>query len=91
MMGGTVTVATGAHDLREPLAVIGGFAQYYRRRGPLDERELDRMIGRLAGEAARMGTIVSTLASAAAPTGARHPGSARRPPPSSSPGHGVSR
>jgi two-component system, OmpR family, sensor kinase len=68
------------HDLREPLAVIGGFAEYYRRRGPLDERELDRMIGRLAREAARMDTVAGALASAAAAAGDRQPGSVRRPP-----------
>jgi signal transduction histidine kinase len=87
------------HDLRKPLAVIGGFAEYYRRRGPIDERELDRMIGRLAGEAARMGAIVGALDSAAAAAGDRQPGWVRCPP-SSSPGpggqpadrdHGVSR
>ncbi len=42
------------HQLRRPLSVIHGFAQAYRQRGWLGAGELDRLMGRVTEEAARM-------------------------------------
>ncbi len=51
-------------ELRRPVGVIGGFAEYYRHRGPPAVRELDRMMDRVAAEAERMAALVDTLAGA---------------------------
>jgi signal transduction histidine kinase len=53
-------------ELREPLHIIGGFAEYYRRRGRSGTGEHDDMMRRMAAEAARMGATVDALEAAAA-------------------------
>ena len=54
-------VADASHELRTPLAVIRGFAEYYRQRSDVPPEELDRLIGRVENEAARMGVLVDDL------------------------------
>ncbi|MCW2862308.1 MAG: histidine kinase [Actinoallomurus sp.] len=54
-------VADASHELRTPLAVIRGFAEYYRQRSDVPPDELDRLIGRVENEAARMGILVDDL------------------------------
>src|SRR5580693_3498507 len=70
-------IADASHELRTPLTAIRGFAEYYRQRGGLvryyDESELsgptggltpedlDRIMQRVEGEAARMGLLVEDL------------------------------
>jgi two-component system OmpR family sensor kinase len=54
-------VADASHELRTPLAVIRGFAEYYRQRSDVPREELDRLIGRVEDEAARMGILVDDL------------------------------
>jgi two-component system OmpR family sensor kinase len=58
-------IADTARELREPLSVIRGVAEYYRQRGRLGASELDRMMRRLEGEAARVGALVDNLLPAA--------------------------
>ncbi|MEI4270249.1 HAMP domain-containing sensor histidine kinase [Klenkia sp. LSe6-5] len=55
-------VADASHELRTPLTSIRGFAELYRQgafRG--DDAETQRMMGRIEGEAARMGALVEDL------------------------------
>jgi two-component system, OmpR family, sensor kinase len=54
-------VADASHELRTPLSVIRGFAEYYRQRSDVPPDELDRLIGRVEDEAARMGILVDDL------------------------------
>jgi two-component system OmpR family sensor kinase len=55
-------------DLRQPLSVIAGFAEYYRRgAGPSD---LGAMMSRVAGETARMSATIDALSDSAAPAAA---------------------
>lgn len=54
-------VADAGHELRTPLSVIRGFAEYYRQRGGVDKPELDKMIGRVEDQATRMGVLVEDL------------------------------
>ncbi len=54
-------VADASHELRTPLSVIRGFAEYYRQRDDVERAELDRLIGRVEGEAVRMGVLVDDL------------------------------
>jgi two-component system OmpR family sensor kinase len=54
-------VADASHELRTPLSVIRGFAEYYRQRDDVPPAELDRLIGRVEDEAARMGILVDDL------------------------------
>ena len=54
-------IADASHELRTPLAVIRGFAEYYRQRSEVPQEELDRLIGRVENEAARMGVLVDDL------------------------------
>jgi two-component system OmpR family sensor kinase len=54
-------VADASHELRTPLSVIRGFAEYYRQRDDVPPDELDRLIGRVEDEAARMGVLVDDL------------------------------
>jgi two-component system OmpR family sensor kinase len=50
-----------ARQLPWPLSVIRGFAGYYRQRGQLSAGELDRMMGRVAAEAARLDALLNDL------------------------------
>ena len=54
-------IADASHELRTPLSVIRGFAEYYRQRQDVGRTELDRLIGRVEDEAARMGILVEDL------------------------------
>jgi HAMP domain-containing protein len=55
-------IADTGRELRRPVSVIRGFAEYYRLRGPLTAGELDRMMGRVADEAARVDALIDDLA-----------------------------
>jgi two-component system OmpR family sensor kinase len=65
-------IADASHELRTPLTAIRGFAEYYRQRGgvispeegsrgSLTAEDLDRIMQRVEGEAARMGVLVEDL------------------------------
>jgi two-component system OmpR family sensor kinase len=65
-------IADASHELRTPLTAIRGFAEYYRQRGgvispdegsrgSLAPEDLDRIMQRVEGEAARMGVLVEDL------------------------------
>jgi hypothetical protein len=54
-------VADTCRGLQPPLSVIAGFAGYYRRRRPLRAGQADRMIGRIADEAARIDALIDGL------------------------------
>ncbi len=65
-------IADASHELRTPLTAIRGFAEYYRQRGgvvtpdegnkgTLNPEDLDRIMQRVEGEAARMGVLVEDL------------------------------
>jgi len=65
-------IADASHELRTPLTAIRGFAEYYRQRGgvatgeegnrgSLAPEDLDRIMQRVEGEAARMGVLVQDL------------------------------
>jgi signal transduction histidine kinase len=57
------SVLEGAcRELRRPVSVVGGCAEYYRLRGPLTAAELDRIMSRIADEAARIDAIIDDLA-----------------------------
>ena len=55
-------LAGTCRELRQPVSVIRGFTEYYRHRGPLTAGELDRMMSRVAEEAARIGALIDELA-----------------------------
>lgn len=54
-------IADAGHQLRTPLSVVTGIAGAYRRSGQLSAGELDRMMRRVAGEAARMAALADAL------------------------------
>jgi two-component system, OmpR family, sensor kinase len=54
-------IADTGHELRRPLSVIRGFADHYQQRGRLSAGELDRMMRRVADEAARMAVLIDDL------------------------------
>jgi two-component system OmpR family sensor kinase len=54
-------VADASHELRTPLTSIRGFAELYRRGGAPPGPALDETMGRIEGEAARMGLLVEDL------------------------------
>src|ERR1700760_1568719 len=65
-------IAAASHELRTPITAIRGFAEYYRQRGgvispeegsrgSLAPEDLDRIMQRVEGEAARMGVLVEDL------------------------------
>ncbi len=49
------------HKLQRPLSVIHGFTEYYRQRGRLSPGEFDRMMRRVAAEAARLDALIDDL------------------------------
>lgn len=55
-------VAGTAGELRGPLSVIAGFADYYRERSPLEPPEFGRMMKRIGDEATQMAQTVDKLA-----------------------------
>jgi hypothetical protein len=84
-------VAEAGRELRKPLSVLGGLAEYYRRRDQLTPDQFGRLLGRIADETARIDAIVDDRLGPARdePGPARdEPGPARdEPGPPASPGH----
>lgn len=54
-------VADASHELRTPLAAVRGYAELYRAGGLPDDEALDRAMGRIEGESARMAALVEDL------------------------------
>ena len=54
-------VADASHELRTPLTSIRGFAELYRQGAVPVGADLDRAMGRIEGEAVRMGLLVEDL------------------------------
>ncbi len=54
-------VADASHELRTPLTSIRGFAELYRQGAVADDESLERVMGRVEQEAARMGLLVEDL------------------------------
>ena len=54
-------IADAGHQLRQPLSVVRGIADAYRRSGQLSADEADRMMRRVADEAARMAVLADEL------------------------------
>ncbi len=54
-------VADASHELRTPLTSIRGFAELYRQGAVPPGPDLDRVMGRVEGEAARMGQLVEEM------------------------------
>jgi two-component system OmpR family sensor kinase len=54
-------VADASHELRTPLTSIRGFAELYRQGAVPVGDDLDRAMGRIEGEAVRMGLLVEDL------------------------------
>ncbi|MGN6088809.1 MAG: sensor histidine kinase, partial [Actinomycetales bacterium] len=54
-------VADASHELRTPLTSIRGFAELYRQGAVQDDESLTRVMGRIEGEATRMGLLVEDL------------------------------
>ena len=63
-------------ELREPLSVIAGFAEYHRQRGG----EPGATMRRLEDETARMGATVDRLSAMAQPSGTEPPQASTEPP-----------
>ncbi len=55
-------IAGTSRELRRPVSIIRGSAEYYRLRGPLTARELDQMMARVADEATHMAALIDDLA-----------------------------
>ncbi len=51
-------IAEAGRELRTPLGVLGGLAEYYRHRDQLTPAEFDRLLDRVADETARIGAII---------------------------------
>jgi hypothetical protein len=56
-------IAAAGRELRKPLSVLSGLSEYYRHRGQLTAGESDRLLGRVAEEAARIDAIIDGLLS----------------------------
>ena len=54
-------VGDASHELRTPLTSIRGFAELYRQGAVPPGPDLDRVMGRVEGEAARMGQLVEEM------------------------------
>jgi two-component system, OmpR family, sensor kinase len=54
-------LADASHELRTPLASIRGYAELYRMGATSEPAELERSMGRIEDEAARMGVLVEDL------------------------------
>lgn len=54
-------VGDASHELRTPLTTIRGFAELYRQGAAGDPAAVARLLGRIEGEAARMGLLVEDL------------------------------
>jgi signal transduction histidine kinase len=51
-------IAAAGRELRKPLSVLDGLTEYYRHRDQLAPGEFDRLLGRVADEAARIEAII---------------------------------
>lgn len=54
-------VATASHELRTPLSSIRGYAELHRVGALREQADVERAMGRIEDEAARMGTLVEEL------------------------------
>ncbi|MFO7191293.1 HAMP domain-containing sensor histidine kinase [Thermocrispum sp.] len=54
-------VADASHELRTPVATIGGYAELYRRGGAEHPEDLAKILARIESEAWRMGVLVDEL------------------------------
>ncbi len=54
-------LASACGELRRPVSVVRGCAEYLRLRGPLTAGELDRLMSRITDEAARIDAIIDDL------------------------------
>jgi two-component system OmpR family sensor kinase len=54
-------VADASHELRTPLTTIRGFAELYRQGAVRSPDEVEKLVRRIEGEAARMGLLVEDL------------------------------
>ncbi|CCH78007.1 Putative two component system response sensor kinase membrane associated phoS [Nostocoides japonicum T1-X7] len=54
-------VSDASHELRTPLATVRGYAELYRQGAVADRDSLDAAMGRIEGEATRMGGLVDDL------------------------------
>ncbi|GAB3657126.1 HAMP domain-containing sensor histidine kinase [Zhihengliuella somnathii] len=54
-------VQDASHELRTPLVTIQGYSELYRHGGLAEKEHLDSAIGRIEGEAKRMGQLVEDL------------------------------
>lgn len=58
-------VADACRQMRRPLSVLAGLAEYHRGRGGLADEEAERMMRQVADEAGRMAALVDELEAAA--------------------------
>jgi hypothetical protein len=58
-------VAEACRELRRPLSVLAGLAEYHRGRGPLGDGDAEQTLRQVAGEAERIGELVGRLEAAA--------------------------
>jgi signal transduction histidine kinase len=64
----SAAAAEVCRQLRRPLSVLAGLAEYHRGRGPLGDGDAEQTLRRVAGEAERIGELVDQLeATARAP------------------------
>jgi len=54
-------VGDASHELRTPLTTIRGFAELYRQGAASDAAAVQRLVGRIESESARMGLLVEDL------------------------------
>jgi His Kinase A (phospho-acceptor) domain len=55
-------IADTAHELRTPLSILSGLAEYYRHRDELGPGDFDRLLDRVGDETARIATLIDALA-----------------------------
>jgi hypothetical protein len=75
----SAAVARTCSQMRRPLSIVAGLAEYHRKRGGPQAGGADRMMRRVAQEAAHMAALVDELEAAA--RDGPHPGGERRGPP----------
>jgi hypothetical protein len=83
-------VAGACGQMRRPLSIVAGLADYYRKRGGLDADGADRVMRQLEREAARMAALVDEL-EAAARDGPHPGGSPAAGPPARKPAGPLAR
>jgi signal transduction histidine kinase len=55
-------IADTAHELRTPLSILSGLAEYCRHRDDLGPGDYIRLLDRVGDETARIGTLIDVLA-----------------------------